>query len=55
VVLSVALGRRDASPRFKEVVQPSPTHWMHHLEVDGPDDIDDEVVAWLAEAAERAS
>jgi len=55
LVLSFSLGRHDASPRFKEVVHPSPTHWMHHLEVDGPDDIDGEVVAWLTEAAERAS
>jgi hypothetical protein len=31
VVLSIALGRPDPSPRFKEVVQPTPGHWMHHL------------------------
>lgn len=54
VVLSFALGRRDPSPRFKEVVQPSPKHWMHHLEIHGVDDVDDEVVGWLREAAERA-
>lgn len=30
-------------------------HWMHHLELDGPDEIDDEVVEWLREAIERAS
>lgn len=54
VVLSIALGRHDRSPRFKEVVQPSPRHWMHHLEVQGPEEIDDEVVEWLREAADRA-
>jgi len=54
VVLSFALGRPDPSPRFKEVVHPSPEHWMHHLEVNDPDDIDDEVVGWLREAAERS-
>lgn len=54
VVLSVALGRRDGSSRWKEVVQPSPRHWMHHLEVRDPDEIDDEVVEWLREAADRA-
>jgi hypothetical protein len=53
-VLSVALGRRDRSPRWKEVVQPSPHHWMHHLEVHALSEIDDQVVAWLREAAERA-
>lgn len=54
VVLSVVLGRRDDSPRWKEVVQPSPHHWMHHLVVDAVDDLDDEVEAWLREAADRA-
>jgi len=55
VVLSFALGRRAESGRFKEVVHPSPRHWMHHLEIQGVDDVDDEVVGWLREAAERAT
>ena len=54
VVLSVALGRELESARFAEVVRVSPRHWMHHLEVRGLDDLDDEVRAWLHEAAERA-
>ncbi|HEX9123515.1 MAG TPA: DUF5655 domain-containing protein [Actinomycetota bacterium] len=54
VVLSIALGRRDESTRFKEVVHPAPTHWMHHLEIRDLGDLDDEVAAWLREAAERA-
>jgi len=54
VVLSFALGRHDPSPRFKEVVQPSPNNWMHHLEIGDADDIDDEVRSWLREAADRA-
>jgi len=54
VVLSIALGREVRSGRFKEVVQPAKRRWMHHLEVHGPDEIDDEVVQWLAEAFERA-
>jgi hypothetical protein len=54
VVLSLALGRHDPSPRFKEVVHPSPRHWMHHLEINNPDDVDDEVVGWLREAFERS-
>jgi hypothetical protein len=54
VVLSLALGRHDPSPRFKQVVRASPAHWMHHLEVHGVDELDDEVVDWLREAAERA-
>jgi len=54
VVLSIALGRCDDSNRFKEVVHPSPKHWMHHLEIQRVEEIDDEVVGWLREAAERA-
>jgi hypothetical protein len=54
VVLTVVLGRRDPSPRWKEVVHPARTHWVHHLELHDPAEIDDEVVAWLREAAERA-
>ena len=55
VVLSIALGRPDPSERFKEVVHPTARHWMHHLELRGSDEIDDEVVRWLREAIERAS
>jgi hypothetical protein len=54
VVLSVVLGRRDDSPRWKEVVQPSPHHWMHHLEVTDLGALDGELEAWLREAAGRA-
>ena len=54
VVLSIPLDRRDDSPRFKEVVAVSPRHWMHHLELRAVGDLDDEVLAWLREAADLA-
>jgi len=54
VVLSIALGRRDDSRRFKEVAHPAPAHWMHHLEIRSLSDLDDEVARWLHEAADRA-
>lgn len=54
VVLSLALGRCAESGRFKEIVHPSPRQWMHHLEIHDVEEIDDEVVDWLREAAERA-
>jgi len=54
VVLSIALGRRVESSRFKQVVRPAPTQWMHHLELREVADVDDEVTAWLREAADRA-
>jgi hypothetical protein len=55
VVLSIALGRHDRSPRFKEVAHPSPRHWMHHLELRSIADLDAEVAGWLSEAADRAT
>ena len=57
----VAFGAKDApkveptlefTPR--EVVQPTPGRWMHHLELGDPDDVDAEVVRWLEEAARDA-
>ncbi|MDP2292554.1 MAG: DUF5655 domain-containing protein [Actinomycetota bacterium] len=54
VVLSIVLGRYERSQRFKEVVHPSSRHWMHHLEVRSPDEIDVEVVEWLREAMDDA-
>ena len=50
LVLSIALSRRDGSPRWKQVIEPSPGRFMHHLEVHSESDLDGEVVRWLAEA-----
>lgn len=54
VVLSIALGRHDDSPRFKQVAHPAPGIWMHHLEIHHLTDIDEQVGAWLREAADGA-
>jgi hypothetical protein len=54
VVLTIALGRADPSPRWKRVVHPGGRHWIHHLEIQEPSEIDDEVAGWLREAAGRA-
>jgi hypothetical protein len=50
LVLTVALRRRDASPRWKEVVEPRPGRFTHHLELRDVAEVDDEVRGWLAEA-----
>ena len=54
LVLTVALRRQDASPRWKEVVQPRPGRFTHHLELYAAAEIDSEVRAWLAEAWREA-
>lgn len=50
LVLSMSLRRRDDSPRWKEVVEPAPARFMHHLELRDPAEIDEQVRAWLREA-----
>lgn len=54
LVLSVSLPARDPSPRWKEIIEPYPGRFMHHLELYMPDEIDEEVRAWLRSAYEWA-
>jgi len=55
LVLTIGLRRRDASPRWKQVVEPAPWRFTHHLELRAVDEVDDEVSGWLREAWEDAS
>ena len=50
LVLTLALRRRDPSPRWKQVVEPAPGRFTHHLELYTGQELDDEVRAWLREA-----
>ena len=50
LVLTLSLPRQDASPRWKQVVEPAAGRFTHHLELYSTADVDDEVRAWLAEA-----
>ena len=54
MVLAIGLDHHDPSPRWKEVAHPTPRYWVHHLEVRDAVEIDDEVAAWLREAARLA-
>jgi predicted transport protein len=54
LVLTLSFRRRDDSPRWKEIVEPSPGRFTHHLELYSPDEIDDEVRAWLKQAWDEA-
>lgn len=55
LVLTLALRRRDTSPRWKEIVEPAPGRFTHHLELFTATDIDDLVLTWLHEAWELAT
>ncbi|MBN2840322.1 MAG: hypothetical protein JXP37_05125 [Coriobacteriia bacterium] len=50
LVLTVALRRRDTSPRWKQVIEPTPGRFTHHLELRSSAEVDAEVHDWLAEA-----
>lgn len=54
LVLSIALPWRDRSPRWKQVVEPAPGRWMHHLELRDTAELDGEVQAWLQAAWDAA-
>lgn len=55
LVLTLSLPQRDPSPRWKEIVEPVPGRFTHHLELWSAGDIDDEVRAWLQEAWTKAA
>lgn len=54
LVLTLSFDERDPSPRWKEVVEPHPGRFTHHLELERAEDLDDEVRAWLRRAWEAA-
>jgi hypothetical protein len=46
----VVLARRLESPRFRRIEVFSPRNVVHTFRLTGPEEVDDEVRAWLAEA-----
>ena len=54
LVLTLSFDRRDPSPRWKQIVEPAPGRFTHHLELWSETDIDEEVRGWLRAAWEAA-
>jgi hypothetical protein len=54
LVLTLVFHSRDESPRWKEIVEPSPGHFTHHLELFSINEVDDQVRNWLWEAWKNA-
>ncbi|MGE5603468.1 MAG: DUF5655 domain-containing protein [Nitrososphaerales archaeon] len=50
LVLTFSFHERRAWPRWKEIYEAAPGRLTHHLELWSPEDVDDEVRAWLKEA-----
>ena len=55
LVLTLSFGARDASPRWKEITEVRKGRFTHHLEIASPQEIDDEVLAWIDRAIVTAS
>lgn len=51
LTVSFGLERRKDSPRIDAATEPYPNRWTHHLTVGSPEEIDDELLGWLKEAA----
>jgi hypothetical protein len=50
LVLTLSFRHRDPSQRWKEIVEPTPGRFTHHLELYFANDIDGEVRSWLQTA-----
>ena len=55
LVLTVSFPYPDASPRWKEIVEPYPGRFTHHLELYSASEVDEEVVGWLQAAWDGAA
>ena len=55
LVLSLFLQRKVRSPRWKEIVEPKPGRFTHHLEIEDAAEVDDQVRKWLREAWRSAA
>jgi hypothetical protein len=54
LVLTLSFAQRDDSRRWKEIVEPAPGRFTHHLELHTEIEIDEEVRCWLQKAWEAA-
>lgn len=45
------LSYRKESPRIDVVTEPYPNRWTHHMMISSEEEIDDELLDWLEEAA----
>jgi hypothetical protein len=54
LVLTLGFRHRDTSPRWKEIVEPKPGYFTHHLGLYSIKDVDDQVLGWLQSAWQDA-
>ena len=54
LTLTLGLGRRLDSPRVAATTQPYPNRWTHHIPLASPEQLDEELMGWLAQACRFA-
>ena len=52
MTVTFGLSYRKESPRIDVATEPYPNRWTHHVMVSRLDEIDDELMGWIREAAE---
>ncbi len=52
MTVTFGLGYRKESPRIDVATDPYPGRWTHHVMVETPDEIDEELLDWIQEAAD---
>lgn len=55
ITITLGLNRRESSPRIDQASEPYPGRWTHHIVIGSPEEIDDELMAWVHEAYDFAS
>ena len=51
MTVTFGLGYRKESPRIDAAAEPYPGRWTHHVTVESAEEIDDELLDWIKEAA----
>ena len=51
LVVTIGLNHKLESPRVEIATEPYPNRWTHHLLLSDTKEIDDELMAWVKEAA----
>ena len=51
ITVSFGLEYRKESPRIDAASEPYPKRWTHHMLISSVDEIDDELMSWIKEAA----
>ena len=51
LTVTFGLGYRKESPRIDAATEPYPGRWTHHVMVGSQEEIDGELLDWIAEAA----